>query len=218
MSQSAATIGRPARRPVTPTRPTLQLVTPVAGKASNLPFVLLCSFVLAAGLLVVLVLNMQLSAGSYEMDKLQKRSDVAADTAAKLREDLAAESATGKLAQRATDLGMVPGTAAMFLSLPDGKILGVAPKDPAKDPMKVAVDGGKPVQPTSSATGSATTGTTNGASGQQSSQTSGQTSGQASDQAQRSTQPSAQSTKASQAQRTTQPTARASTTDQTQGR
>ncbi|QQS00993.1 MAG: hypothetical protein IPK37_00315 [Austwickia sp.] len=146
MSQSAATTARPARRPV-PQRPTLQLVTPVARASSNLPFVLLCSFVLAAGLIAVLFLNMQLSAGSYEMDRLQKRSALAADQEAKLREELAVESATGKLAQRATSQGMVPGVAAMFLSLPDGKILGVAPKEAAKDPLTVVGDAGTPVKP-----------------------------------------------------------------------
>ncbi|MCA0437182.1 MAG: hypothetical protein LCH98_11960 [Actinobacteria bacterium] len=146
MSMSAATTARPARRP-TPQRPALQLVTPVARAHSNLPFVLLCSFVLAAGLIAVLFLNLQLSSGSYEMDRLQKRSSLAADQEAKLREELAAESATGRLAQRATAQGMVPGVAAMFLSLPDGKILGVAPKEAAKDPLKVVVDGGTPITP-----------------------------------------------------------------------
>lgn len=146
MSQSAATTARPARRP-TPQRPALQLVAPVARAGSNLPFVLLCSFVLAAGLIAVLFVNMQLSAGSYEMTRLQKRSDLAADQEAKLREELAVESATGKLAQRATAQGMVPGVAAMFLSLPDGRILGVAPKEGAKDPLTVVVDGAIPAKP-----------------------------------------------------------------------
>lgn len=163
MSQSAATAGRPVRRPL-PQRPALQLVTPIARTRSNLPFVLLCSFALAAGLIAVLFLNMQLSAGSYEMDRLQKRSYLAADQEAKLREELAAESAAGKLAQRATAQGMVPGTAAMFLSLPDGKILGVAPTEGAKDPLRVVVDGatpapsgssGQPKQPGAQASGDA---------------------------------------------------------------
>lgn len=180
MSQSAATTARPARRPP-PQRPALQLVTPVARASSNLPFVLLCSFVLAAGLIAVLFFNMQLSAGSYEMDRLQKRSGLAADQEATLRQELAAESATGKLAQRATDQGMVPGVASMFLSLPDGRILGVAPKDPAKDPLRVVVDGGTPLKPgeqpgdrSAPPSDQATTQSTSQAMGRPSSQATGQ--------------------------------------------
>ena len=143
MSQSAATVARAIARPARasgPARPPLQLVSPMPRRRSNLPFVLFCSFVLAAGLMAVLWLNMALSAGSYEMHDLEARASLASDKEGALREQLAVESSGGRLAERAGKLGMVPAGTPIFLRLPDGKVFGVAPKEPVKDPLTVVSD------------------------------------------------------------------------------
>lgn len=143
MTSSAATArttAGPIRRPA-PERPKLHLVTPLSGRRSNLPFILLCASLLTVGLLVVLLLNLSLSQGAYELHDLQKRSALAADTEAALQSDIASVSTAGQLAQKAGQLGMVPAGTAIFLNLEDGKVLGVAPKEPVKDPLKVVGEG-----------------------------------------------------------------------------
>ena len=55
----------------------------------NLPFVLLCSFVLAAGLLAVLLINMSLTQGAYQIHQLERDGALAADQASQLQEELA---------------------------------------------------------------------------------------------------------------------------------
>lgn len=143
----------PAQRTAAP-RPLLQLVSPLPRPGSNVPFVLLCSFFLAAGLIAVLLLNMSLERGAYELQGLQARSAVAGDRAAALQEELAAQSAPLTLAERATKLGLVPSTSAMFLSLPDGRVLGVPSKVRAAKPLTVIVDPPKPsASPTTAAPG-----------------------------------------------------------------
>ena len=49
-------------------------------------------------------------------------------------------ASTGRLAERATKLGMVPASSSMFLSLPDGRVLGVAPQGGASEPLTVVSD------------------------------------------------------------------------------
>lgn len=123
-----------------PARPTLTLVAPPPRARGNLPFVLLCSFVLAAGLLVVLLLNMSLSQGAYQIHELERDGALAADQASQLQEEIAVTRSTERLAERATTLGMVPASSSMFLSLPDGRVLGVAPQGGATEPLTVVSD------------------------------------------------------------------------------
>ncbi len=136
-----------ARRPA---RPTLTLVAPPPRTLGTFPFALLCSFVLAAGLLLVLLLNMSLTQGAYEIHKLERAGGLAADQASQIQEELAVTGSTRQLAERATKLGMVPASSSMFLSLPDGRVLGVAPQGGATQSLTVVPD-----RPTPS--GSATT-------------------------------------------------------------
>ena len=121
-------------------RPTLTLVAPQPRGRGNLPFVLLCSFVLAAGLLAVLLINMSLTQGAYQIHQLERDGALAADQASQLQEELAVTASTGRLAERATKLGMVPASSSMFLSLPDGRVLGVAPQGGASEPLTVVSD------------------------------------------------------------------------------
>ncbi|MEP7161589.1 MAG: hypothetical protein ABI746_10865 [Dermatophilaceae bacterium] len=138
-SGSSASLQPSGRRP-TPQQPRLILVSPVPRRHGNLPFLLLCSFVLAAGLVLVLLLNMALSEGSYEMHRLQGEAALAADQASDVQAKLDVTSHPSALAQRATKLGMVPASSSMFLSLPDGTVLGVAPDGGASVPLTLAPD------------------------------------------------------------------------------
>ena len=130
----------PARSTRSASRPVpghLRLVTAAPRPARQMPFLVLCSIVLAGGLLVVLFLNMQLAKGSYALHDLQRHSTLLAENEARLTEHLAALESPGVLASKATKLGMVPGTTPAFLRLPDGQVLGVpqaAPTDPAAAP------------------------------------------------------------------------------------
>lgn len=133
MSQMPA-LARPSarvtRRPEA-TRPQLRVVPTAPRAPRRLPFVLLCSFLLAAGLMTLLFLNMQLAQGSYALHSLQSQSTQLEEDAGALRESLAAESAPAQLASKALALGMVPGAAPAFLRLPDGQVLGVPQPAPA---------------------------------------------------------------------------------------
>ncbi len=126
------------RRPAPP--PRLTLVAPAPRRHGSLPFLLLCSFVLAAGLLLVLLLNMSLSVGSHTMQDLQGKAALLADESSDVQAELDATSHPSALAQRATKLGMVPASSSMFLSLPDGRELGVAPDGGASVPLTVVPD------------------------------------------------------------------------------
>ncbi len=119
---------RSTRRPSAPARPArshLRVVTAAPRPARRMPFIVLCSGVLAAGLLAVLFLNMQLARGSYALHDLQRQSTILAEQQEALTDQVAAIAAPGVLAQRATELGLVPGTSPAFLRLPDGQVLGV---------------------------------------------------------------------------------------------
>lgn len=136
--------GRSNRRPSAPARSAnrshLRVVTAAPRPARRMPFIVLCSTVLAAGLLAVLFLNMALARGSYALHDLQRQSTILSEQQEALGEQLAAVSAPGILAQRATELGLVPGSSPAFLRLPDGQVLGVpqaaasAPADDAATP------------------------------------------------------------------------------------
>ncbi|MDO5711291.1 MAG: hypothetical protein Q4P32_06075 [Micrococcales bacterium] len=130
----------PTRRGSTPVRSGrsapahLRLITAAPRPARQMPFIVLCSIVLAAGLLAVLFLNMQLAKGSYALHDLQRRSTILAEQQSQLTEHLTGVESPGVLASKATKLGMVPGSSPAFLRLPDGQVLGVPQAAPAASP------------------------------------------------------------------------------------
>lgn len=123
----------PSRGASRPTRAHLRVVTAAPRPPRRMPFVVLCSVVLAAGLLAVLLLNIQLARGSYALHDLQRQSTVLSEQTEALNEQIATRQAPAALAQAATELGMVPGSSPAFLRLPDGQVLGV-PQAPAQAP------------------------------------------------------------------------------------
>lgn len=124
MSQMPATTAvRAARRPA-PSRPDLRVVSASPAAPRRLPFVLLCSFVLAAGLLALLMINMQLASGTYALHDLQVRSTALAQDEEKLREVLAVQESPSVLAKKAQELGLVRGTAPVYLDVSNGTVVG----------------------------------------------------------------------------------------------
>lgn len=141
--RSAAAPARTTRRTPPPARSVrsarsapghLKLVTAAPRPARQMPFFVLTAIVLVAGLLALLFLNMQLAKGSYALHDLQRRSTILAEQQETLTEQLSALEAPARVASKAAELGMVPGSSPAFLRLPDGQVLGVpqtAPSLPA---------------------------------------------------------------------------------------
>jgi cell division protein FtsB len=94
------------------------------GRAARTPFVLLVVALLGGGLIGLLMLNSALSAGSFQLDDLQKDTKTLTDEEQALQRDIDSYSAPDALERRARELGMVPGGDPAFLD-PDGTVKGV---------------------------------------------------------------------------------------------
>ncbi|GAB7034077.1 septum formation initiator family protein [Streptomyces sp. NPDC021749] len=93
------------------------------GTAARTPFVLLIVVLLGSGLITLLLLNSALNQGSFELSRLEKKTDELTDEQQALQQEVDGYSAPGALERRARQLGMVPGGAPAFL-LPDGTVRG----------------------------------------------------------------------------------------------
>jgi hypothetical protein len=153
---SSGAAPRRSPRPLAPApapapRPPLRVVPPRAVGPARAPFVLLVAGLLSAGLVALLLLNTSLAEGSFTLSTLQRDQAVLADRAQALEQDLARMQSPQRLSDRARALGMVPTETAVFLTTPDGKILGeprpgvAAPKPAPKAP---AAQDAEPGQPT----------------------------------------------------------------------
>ncbi|MEU3712457.1 hypothetical protein [Streptomyces catenulae] len=94
-----------------------------SSSAARTPFVLLVVVLLGSGLLALLLLNSALNQGSFELSRLEKRTDELTDDQQELQQAVDAVSAPGALERRARELGMVPGGNPAFLA-PDGTVRG----------------------------------------------------------------------------------------------
>ncbi|MEU9117628.1 septum formation initiator family protein [Streptomyces sp. NPDC048483] len=93
------------------------------GTAARTPFVLLIVVLLGSGLITLLLLNSALNQGSFELSKLEKKTDDLTDEQQALQQEVDAYSAPAALVKRARKLGMVPGGNPVFL-MPDGTVRG----------------------------------------------------------------------------------------------
>ncbi len=131
MSQMSATARAGLRAPARDRRrttPPLRVVTGGAARQGSAGFVLLCTGLLVATMLALLVLNTSRAEASFRLSALQSTSGRLADAENSLRADLAMERSPAHLATRAKALGMVPSQTAAFIRTSDGKVLGVATK------------------------------------------------------------------------------------------
>ncbi|MEE1943337.1 hypothetical protein V1L54_28700 [Streptomyces sp. TRM 70361] len=103
-----------------------------AGPART-PFVLLVVVLLGSGLLTLLLLNAAVNQGSFELSELEKRTEELTDEEQALQQELDSYSAPGDLAEKARELGLVPGGNPAFI-LPDGTVRGAPSPVPEADP------------------------------------------------------------------------------------
>lgn len=102
-------------------------------RAARTPFVLLVVLLLGAGMLTLLLLNASVNQGSFELAELKRQTEELTDEQQALQAEVDAFSAPSALADRAGELGLVPGGPPAFLA-PDGSVLGDA--EPAPAPSK----------------------------------------------------------------------------------
>ncbi|CAM5381748.1 MULTISPECIES: FtsB family cell division protein [Streptomyces] len=116
-------MNRPGRARSGPGRLSGLFASGPGGTPARTPFVLLVVVLLGSGLITLLLLNSALNQGSFELSKLEKRTDELKDEQQALQQEVDAFSAPGALEQRARELGMVPGGSPAFLE-PDGTVRG----------------------------------------------------------------------------------------------
>jgi hypothetical protein len=112
-------------------------VVPRVRRARANRFLLLVAGLLVGGLVGLLLLNLSMQKGAFELAAIQQQT-AQLDTAEQaLAYDLQRMESTSRLARRATQLGMVRNDNPVFLDLTDGSVIG-APV-PAAAPAVVAV-------------------------------------------------------------------------------
>lgn len=134
---AASTAAAPARAPRRAAPPRLRVVTAPPSTRSTVPFAAACAALLAVTLVGLLLLNITLSRGAYQVHEMEARRALLAEREQALSERLAAEAAPARLAERAAALGMVPNPNPAVLRLTDGAVLGApapAPPPPAAAP------------------------------------------------------------------------------------
>lgn len=126
MSQMTAT-ARPLRAPRRAPAPVpLRAIPDGVTRTGNGAFAALCVLLLTVGLVGLLLVNTSLSQGSLALGQLQRESTVLRDAAQNLREEVAAASASGTLAQTAARMGMVRSNERAYINLSKGTVSGTA--------------------------------------------------------------------------------------------
>ena len=103
----------------------LTLVAPLSpDRASRGTFVVIVTGILALALLVMLIINTSLAQGSFTVQALRAEHQALQEQEQVLLEEVEAASAPIALEYRARELGMVPSMTSVFISVPDGRVLG----------------------------------------------------------------------------------------------
>lgn len=112
-----------SRSPRTAVRTPLQVVPRVRRARAN-RFLLLVAGLLVGGLVGLLLLNLSMQKGAFELAAIQQQT-AQLDTAEQaLAYDLQRMESTSRLSRRATQLGMVRNDNPVFLNLTDGSVIG----------------------------------------------------------------------------------------------
>lgn len=126
-------------------RPVLTVVP--ASAPSHGGMLIVCAGLLLTGLLAVLILNMNLAEGSFQVHELQRTAGELAETETALEQEITAVSSPAALASAASRMGMVPASSPAFLRLDDGTVLGVAEPATKDTAFSVVVKPPRPVRP-----------------------------------------------------------------------
>ena len=107
-------------------RARLTLVPRGRTRAKRMPFLVLVSFVLLAGVIGLLVVNTQMQQVSFKATALEAQAQSLRAEKQGLQMELDKLRDPQRVAQQAVKLGMVPPASPAFLELPSGKVLGDA--------------------------------------------------------------------------------------------
>lgn len=121
----------PGAAPGAGRRRTALSIVPAAGSSRRLPFLILCVAFLAAALTSVLLLNIQVSSGQYELVKLRSTERTLTQENEALNQQVQYLEAPQNVAGKAAELGMVPSGHVASIDVRSGEISGVA--TPAED-------------------------------------------------------------------------------------
>lgn len=116
----------PTRRPARPTptrRATVTAPLPVA--LPRAPFLIVVVSIVVVGVLGVLVLNTRINENAFRLDSLHQQQSTLDHQEQTLARELAERESPGELRAAAARLGLVPAGAPAFISLPDGRVVGV---------------------------------------------------------------------------------------------
>lgn len=111
-------------RPAPSRGPGLQVVPGTAIVRRGNGFVVVLATMLVIGLVGLLLLNLSMQKGAFELAGVQARTADLTVQQQALDQQLEQMQSTQKLALRATAQGMVPSTDPVFLDLSDGSVIG----------------------------------------------------------------------------------------------
>ncbi|WP_412542259.1 hypothetical protein R8Z50_07010 [Longispora sp. K20-0274] len=112
----------------------LRLAPPAPVMVARMPFVVLTLGLIVGGIVGLLLLNMQINQDAFKLTELRQRQADLQTAEQQLNKELADKEAPGNLAAEAARQGMVPAGTPAYITLPDGRILGVP--QPAGQPRR----------------------------------------------------------------------------------
>lgn len=122
MSTASALEARPSHLTGSPR---LRLVAPLApDRVSRGVFAVIVVFVLALGLLAILLVNTMVAQGAFTVSALRAEQSQLDERAQALHEAISAAAAPASLRAQARRLGMVQGTDPAFIRVTDARVLG----------------------------------------------------------------------------------------------
>ncbi|RKQ36161.1 hypothetical protein [Kocuria tytonis] len=139
---SAATSAPPtaaSRRPARDARRPLSVVPRRVPRRSRVSTVVMCALALAAALVGILLLNIQITQGQYQLTDLTGQERALSQENEALTQDIEANSAPQNLAARANDLGMVPAKDVGSIDLRTGAVTAPSSAAEKSDPQNILV-------------------------------------------------------------------------------
>lgn len=130
----------PGRSPRPAPRGPRLRVLPRAQRVPGNRFLVLVAGLLVSGLIGLLVLNLSMQKGAFELAAIQQRTADLRTHEQALAYDMQRLESTQHLWRRATALGMVRNTSPVFLDLTDGSIIGDPVPAPAQPPPEHVTD------------------------------------------------------------------------------
>ncbi|MBG6085626.1 hypothetical protein [Zhihengliuella flava] len=122
-------------------RRTVLSIVPAVTRNRRLPFLLMCVAFLIAALTSVLLLNIQVSSGQYELVKLRSAQTSLVQENEALTQEVQYLEAPQNIASKAAELGMVPAGNVAAIDLSTGEVSGVATAAGSEDTVTSLLSG-----------------------------------------------------------------------------